>query len=255
MPADLGTVADGLRRLTVHVRDGGAGVIWRSDGLIITNAHVARSNRQRVELFDGRVVDATVTRRDVRRDLALLRADFSNASAVRIRDSNELRSGELAIAIGHPLGFRGALSTGVIHGHGPIAGWDHLPWVQADIRLAPGNSGGPLADAEGRVVGINTMIAGRLGLAVPSNAVRAFVARETQRAALGVTIRPVQAGLLVLEVQPDSPAARASLLPGDLLTGLSIAELYDAIQAGGIMTLRFARGGRRVREVAVRLAA
>src|SRR5215469_3400308 len=121
MPGDLGAIADQLRRSTVYVRDGGSGVIWH-DGLVITNAHVARANRHTLELPDGRVVDATVAKRDPRRDLAVLRTDLTRLSAARLRDSATLRSGEIAIAIGSPLGFRGALSTGVIHGHGPVRG-------------------------------------------------------------------------------------------------------------------------------------
>ncbi|HJU29450.1 MAG TPA: trypsin-like peptidase domain-containing protein [Candidatus Binataceae bacterium] len=255
MPRDFGAVAEALRRSTVHIRDGGSGVLWRSDGLIITNAHVARADRHRIELWDGRVIEATTAKRDPRRDLALLRADLTNASAVVRRDSSTVRAGEIAIAVGNPLGFIGALSTGVIYGHGPLRGLGRQSWVQADIRLAPGNSGGPLADAEGRMIGINTMIAGGLALAVPGNIVAAFAAETKNRASLGVTIRPVPPGLLVLEVAPDSPAARASLFPGDILTGISLDELYDAIETHDVLLLRFCRGDQRVREVAIRLAA
>jgi len=253
MARDFGAVAEQLRRSTVQVRDGGSGVIWTSSGMIVTNAHVARSSRHTVELWDCRVIQATTAKRDRRRDLALLRADIVDAPAVRIRDSSTLRAGEIALAVGNPWGFVGALSTGMIHGYGPLRGLGRQNWVQADVRLAPGNSGGPLADAEGRVVGINTMIAGGLALAVPANAVASFIAEANDRVSLGVTLRPVQPGLLILEIAPDSPAARASLLPGDILTGLSLDQLHDAIERSEVLMLRFLRGDRRVREVAIRL--
>ncbi len=241
----FGTVAENLRRSTVHVRDGGSGVIWRPD-LIVTNAHVARRDRQVVELWDGRRLDASVVKRDPRRDLALLSANIADSLVARPGDSSALRPGQIVIAVGNPFGFIGALSSGVVHAQ-------NRDWVQADIRLAPGNSGGPLADADGRV--INTMIAGRLAFAVPSNAVARFIESKT-RPMLGVTLRPVREGLLVLEVEPNSPAARASLLQGDLLIGWdSPDDLYDTIETQEVLRLKFLRGGLSIREVAVRLRA
>jgi serine protease Do len=127
-------------------------------------------------------------------------------------------------------------------------------WVQAAIRLAPGNSGGPLADAAGRVIGVNTMVvAGGLALAIPSELVVRFLERGG-RPALGIEIRPVQEGLLVLRVTPNSPAERASLMTGDLLTGVTTDDLSEAIDAaaGSVLKLHFRRGDRRIqREVSV----
>jgi serine protease Do len=163
--------------------------------------------------------------------------------------------GELVMAVGNPLGFVGALTTGVVHAL-------TRRWVHADVRLAPGNSGGPLADARGRVIGINTMIAGGLALAVPSNSVTQFLRRGAERPGLGVVVRPVLEGILVLEVQPGSPAARSSLMIGDLLIGAngrrfeSIEDLGEAIHSsqGGVLRLQFLRGDRAVRrETAVHL--
>src|ERR1700682_3283279 len=131
---------------------------------------MSRTARPRAFRFgDGREFDATVKSRDPRVDLAELRIDAANLPAASAADSSQVRPGEIAIAIGNPLGFVGALTTGVIHGVGPLRRLGSQSWIQADIRLAPGNSGGPLADARGRVIGINTMVAGTLALAIPSN--------------------------------------------------------------------------------------
>src|SRR4029077_331135 len=164
-----------------------------------------RESGLRVGLWDGSTHDASLVSRDTRRDLATLKIAASGLPAATPGDSSALRVGELVIAVGNPLGFIGAMTTGVVHS---------LPngqrWVAADVRLAPGNSGGPLADAQGRVIGINTMIAGGLALAVPSNAVGEFLKRGgAQGPALGVTLQPVSlptgaVGLLLLKVDPGS---------------------------------------------------
>lgn len=271
----FGEIAEQLRRSTVLIRTGGrgsgSGVIWGSDGLIVTNAHVARSERLRVELWDGRDFATAVTSRDPRRDLAALRIEARGLPAATPADSSRLRPGELAIAIGNPMGFVGALTTGVIHSAGPIRGAGSQEWIQASVRLAPGNSGGPLADARGRVIGINTMVAGRVALAIPSNTVSAFLsAGSTSEPWLGVTVYPVRVprkgsnvmGLVLLEVQPGSPAACASLMPGDILLGTQaepfkfIEDLSNAMKGRGsrLLRLEFLRGDyAKVRRVTVQL--
>jgi serine protease Do len=274
----FGEIAEQLRRSTVLVSPGGrgngSGVIWSADGVIVTNAHVARASQMRIQLWDGREFDAALVSRDTRRDLAELRITAANLPAVAAADSSQVRPGELAIAIGNPLGFVGALTTGVVHAVGPLRRFGSEPWVQADLRLAPGNSGGPLADARGRVIGINTMVAGRLALAVPSNAVTNFLASDPVDAWLGVIVAPVRVprpgsrsnafGLVLLEVEPDSPAANASLLPGDILLGTdeksftSLDDLASSLQGSGprLLRLAFLRGDyERFRRVTVRLGA
>ena len=150
---------------------------------------------------------AEVTARDAYADLVKLRLRatnlvVSNLTTAPWRESSSLRSGELAVAVGNPLGFVGALTTGVVHGAGPIRGLGRRPWVHAAIRLAPGNSGGPLADAAGRVIGVNTMVvAGGLALAIPSERVVRFL-EQGSRPTLGIAIQPVKEGLLVLQVNP-----------------------------------------------------
>jgi serine protease Do len=272
----FGEIAEQLRRSTVLVlpgeRGNGSGVIWSTDGVIVTNAHVVRASQMRVQLWDGREFDAALVSRDTSRDLAELRISAANLPAAATADSSQVRPGELAIAIGNPLGFVGALTTGVVHAVGPLRRFGSQPWVQADVRLAPGNSGGPLADARGRVIGINTMVAGRLALAVPSNAVANFLAADPIDAWLGVTVAPVQVprpgsraktfGLVLLEVEPESPAANASLMPGDILLGTdeksfaSVDDLASALQGSGprLVRLAFLRGNyERFRRVTVQL--
>jgi serine protease Do len=172
----LAPVAERLREATVEVgtgEGGGSGVLWAPD-LVVTNAHVARAGALRVRLADGRRLDATLVSADRRADLALLRVPRTRVALAALADSDSVRVGALIVALGHPLGLRGILTSGVVHAIGPLAAGGRS-WIHADLRLAPGNSGGPLADTSGHVVGLNTMIAGGLALAIPVNEVRRFV--------------------------------------------------------------------------------
>jgi serine protease Do len=181
---DLGVVAASLGEITVGLRASGdrragegAGVLWHPDGLVVTNAHCVRHRRLSVRTADGHSVDASVIAHDVRLDLALLDAPGLGGRAPDLGDVESLRTGELLVAFGHPLGVPGALTLGVLHAVARDPRSGGVRWICADIRLAPGNSGGPLADAAGRVVGINTMVAGGLGLAIPAPVVQRFIAR------------------------------------------------------------------------------
>lgn len=173
----LAAVVEHLRQITVRIegRSGhGSGVIWRSDGWIVTNAHVVQRTA-RVSLPDGRGVDGDVIAWDPERDLAAIRIDAGSLPAATLGSSNALRVGELVVAVGHPLGLAGAVTVGILHAVGSGDRSGRARWLQADLRLEPGNSGGPLADAGGRVIGINAMIAGGLALAVPSDSVEEFL--------------------------------------------------------------------------------
>ena len=192
----LAAAAERLAHSTVRVLDArrggpagvGSGVVWRPDGLIVTNAHVVRDARRVVvELTDGRALEGVVTRLDPRRDLAALRVDALHLPAARVGDSSALRVGQLVFALGHPWGVRNAMTAGIVHAVGAgsagvagVAGPGRGAgrWVQADLALAPGNSGGPLADAWGRVVGVNSMIVRGLAFAVPSATVERFLSAD-----------------------------------------------------------------------------
>jgi serine protease Do len=166
----LGETASRLRAATVQVRARGiggcgSGVIWHADGLIITNAHCVRGRSVGVELDDGRTFEARVVASDPGRDLASLAIPTGDLPAATPADPRRMRAGELVLAVGNPWGVTAAVSVGVLHSVGESR------WVCADVRLAPGNSGGPLATVEGHVVGINTMIVNGFGVAVAAHAV------------------------------------------------------------------------------------
>jgi serine protease Do len=172
---ELTELAAALRRSTVEVRSGGtgsgSGIIWQTNGLIVTNAHVARTDQVTIEFDDGRAVDGFVAARDPRRDLAAIEIEAAGLTlpVASIGHPTDLRTGDIVVALGHPLGIVGAIAFGVVHAVEAQRGAPR--WIRADIRLAPGNSGGPLADARGRIVGVNTLIANGLGVAVPVTSV------------------------------------------------------------------------------------
>jgi serine protease Do len=247
---------------------GGSGVVLTNDR-VITNAHVLQGGgAATVESWEGKSVSAQVVRVNQARDLALLSVAGLDSPAIQFGDSDDLRAGTPVMAIGNPLGFTGAVSSGVVHA-ASAALKGMYRWICADVRLAPGNSGGPLADLQGRVIGINTMvISGGLALAVPSRAVQGFIARDKHPAKLGVTLRPVtprrgEAGMMILEIETGGAADNASLLPGDILLtangrGLHfLDDLQTAVgeSAGALLRLEFCRGGEaRRRQVSVQLA-
>ena len=246
----IGEIGEQLRRVTARILAGnrgfGSGVVWRPDGTVVTNAHVADGGAVEVELWDGRRYAGDVTAQDPRRDLAIVRVHEDGLEAASPGNSDAVRPGEVVVAVGNPMGFAGALSTGVVHSVGALPGMGRQRWIRADVRLAPGNSGGPLADTSGRVVGINTAVVNGLGVAAPAASVLALLRRRS----LGVVLQPVRSGLAIVEVAPNGAAERSSLRPGDVLL-CSTDDLTDALESGSeVLRLRFVRDAR-VREVAV----
>ena len=176
-------------------RGAGAGIIWRSDGIVVTNYHVIHRGRPRVSLLDGSEYPTSLLAKARHIDLALLKLELPESEpaslpVAEIADSRLLRVGQIALALGHPWGQLGSVSMGVITSLGSLP----LRWrkrtvnvIRTDAGLAPGNSGGPLIDASGAVIGINTMIVGGdQGVAVPSHVVNEFVEK-----ALGEAVLPV----------------------------------------------------------------
>jgi serine protease Do len=181
----FGDLVERLRHGTVCIRPAGrgeaigSGILHAPEGTVLTNAHVLRSRSGRaeprvtVERWDGATFEATLRKIDHGRDLAMLdpghEPGAASSDALSLGNSDAIRAGELAVAVGNPLGFRGAMSAGVFHAPGSPPGPGGRSWVQAALQLAPGNSGGPLADAEGRVVGLNAMVSGGIAYAEPRN--------------------------------------------------------------------------------------
>jgi S1-C subfamily serine protease len=245
-----------------RLNGGGSAVVITPDGFLLTSAHVvARSDgRGRASFVDGRELPFDVVGADTHSDLAVLRADADDLVAAELGDAERLRVGQLVVAIGNPNGFAGSVTAGVVSALGrslPTQGGrivDNV--IQTDAALNPGNSGGALADGRGRVVGINTAVAGvGLGLAVPVNeATRQIVGAlmtegRFRRAYLGIAggSRPLpprvarrfgrQSGVEVVQVLERSPAAAAGLRPEDLIVELDGTPVTDVADIQRLMVV------------------
>jgi S1-C subfamily serine protease len=279
-------------RVTRRVRGGrvaaggGSAVVIAPDGFLLTSAHVvAGGGGGSASFVDGRDLGFEVIGADPLSDLAVLRAEARDLAPALLGDAEDLRVGQLVVAIGNPYGYAGSVTAGVVSALGrslPVRGRNGGRVVenviQTDAALNPGNSGGALADGTGRVVGINTAVAGiGLGLAVPINAAtRRIVSAlmtdgRVRRAYLGIAggSRPLppraaarlgrRSGIEVIEVVPDSPAARAGIRPEDLIVALDgqpLAGVYDLQRLmtgdaiGRRLALEVVRGGE-TRRIAV----
>jgi serine protease Do len=235
-----------------RLNGGGSAVVITPDGFLLTSAHVvARSDgRGRASFVDGRELAFDVVGTDPHSDLAVLRAEADDLTPAELGDAERLRVGQLVVAIGNPNGFAGSVTAGVVSALGrslPTQGGrivDNV--IQTDAALNPGNSGGALADGRGRVVGVNTAVAGvGLGLAVPVNAATRQIVGALmtegrfRRAYLGIAggSRPLpprvarllgrQSGVEIVQVVEGSPAAAAGLRPEDLIVELDGAPVTD----------------------------
>ncbi|HYX80123.1 MAG TPA: trypsin-like peptidase domain-containing protein [Actinomycetota bacterium] len=234
------------------VEGAGSAVVITPDGFTLTSAHVVeRTDRGSASFVDGREVPFDVVGRDQLSDLAVLRLVGDGFDAAELGEAGRLRVGQLVVAIGNPMGFSGTVTAGVVSALGralPIrAGRVVENVIQTDAALNPGNSGGALADGRGRVVGINTAVAGvGLGLAVPIDdstrrIMHALMSEgRVHRAYIGIAGggRPLPPrvaasvgrthGVEVVEVVAGSPAARAGVRPGDLIVELDGVPIADA---------------------------
>jgi serine protease Do len=263
---EMAVIVEAAKASVVQVLSGGrgigTGVVWRSNtnlSEIVTNAHVvmgAEHNHKagiRVVTNDGKTFDATVTASNAQLDLAMLKIDVGNLPVAKVADSRELRVGEWVFAIGNPWGNVGVVTSGIVSGTGSIEmrGTDRkATYIRSDVRLAPGNSGGPLLDAEGAVIGINAMIfGGDLSVAIPSHVATEWIAGSPDnpvRLGIGVQtvrLRNKQEALLVVNVDADGAAADA-LLVGDVVVGVGGESVLDPDHLIGAVTRTARQRGR-----------
>jgi serine protease Do len=263
------SVQPGVVQVRVDEHGGGTGVVWHADGRIITNNHVVPRDDAKVQVTfsDGRVLSARVLQHNPRLDLALLKVDDGdNLRALPFGDSSRLRVGEYVFAVGHPWGQRWALTAGVMSAISTARLADDLTtqYIKSDVALAPGNSGGPLLNADGEVVGINAMIfGGDLAVSIPSNVVSTWLAQAPRgRVGLGIGVQTVElpasarqaltpprsTGLLIAVLGNE----QNNLLLGDILLDVADKPVSDAAtlrqvlaqrQAGETLSLKLLRGG------------
>jgi serine protease Do len=248
-------------------RGQGSGFIVSPDGYILTNAHVVRgASEVTVKLVDRREYTAKVVGTDARTDVAVIKIEANNLPTVRIGNPDKLKPGQWVVAIGSPFGFENSVTAGIVSATArPLPGDPYVPFIQTDVPVNPGNSGGPLFNLEGEVVGVNSQIysqtGGYMGLsfAIPidvANEVRDQLVKtgKVTRGRIGVSIQPVDAamaesfgldrprGALIGSVEANAPAAKAGLKPGDIITKVNdkvieldteVPSLISSIKPGG----------------------
>jgi serine protease Do len=237
------------QRQAVEAR--GSGFIIDPDGVIVTNNHVVKNAKSvSVTLNDGTELPARIVGRDPRTDLAVLRVNAGHKLPyVQLGNSDDVKVGEWVVAVGNPFGLGGTVTAGIVSARGrEIGAGPYDDFLQIDAPINRGNSGGPLFTQDGRVVGVNTAILSPsggsigIGFAIPSNIVKTVVAQLEQtghvtRGYLGVEAQQItpdmaaalnlpktnlaHAGALIAQVEPDSPAAKVGLKPGDVITGVN----------------------------------
>jgi serine protease Do len=256
---------DFFRRFQIPMPEGrapmggiGSGFIISPDGIILTNAHVvADAAEVTVKLTDRREFKAKVLGVDPQTDVAALKIDAKNLPAVKIGDPNDVRVGEWVVAIGSPYGFENTVTSGIVSAKArSLPDGTYVPFIQTDVAVNPGNSGGPLFNMKGEVIGINSQIySGTGGYQGLSFAIPIDVAAKVKdqlvqtgkvsRGRIGVTIQEVNqsladsfglkkpAGALVSSVEKDSPAAKAGIEPGDVVLKANGKEINRSIDLSG----------------------
>lgn len=258
----------------------GSGVIVSADGYLLTNHHVIDGAEQiKVDLNDGRTLDAKVVGSDPPSDLAVLKIDASNLPLLSLGDSNRVRIGDVVLAIGNPLGVGKTVTMGIISAKGRQTGLSNgtfEDFLQTDAPINQGNSGGALVNTDGELIGINSQILSQsggsigIGFAIPSNMARNVMDQliktgKVRRGQLGIVVQKVTSdmasslslgearGVIVSQVQPGSAAERAGIKQGDVITALNGTPINDAnsfrnqvagTQPGTEVNLTITRGGR-----------
>jgi serine protease Do len=265
----------------------GSGVIVARNGIILTNSHViAGAQKIRVALNDGRTLDAKLVGADPKTDVAVLRVDAKNLPPIEIADSSKLRIGDVVLAIGNPFGIGQTVTMGIVSavGRANMGITDYDDFIQTDAAINPGNSGGALVNMNGQLVGINTAIISQsggyqgIGFAIPSQMAIQIKDSLLQhgkvtRGWLGVAVQDLtddlahslevepHSGVLISDVTAGSPAARAGLQRGDVITAIDGVKTVDAGQVRNLVALApigkqvrlDVRRGRQARTVEVKL--
>jgi serine protease Do len=232
----------------------GSGFIIRSDGLILTNAHVVKgASEVTVRLTDRREYTAKVIGLDPKSDIAVIRIKATDLPTVKVGDSRSLKVGEWVLAIGAPFGFENSATAGIVSAKGRALDSGYVPYIQTDVPINPGNSGGPLFNMRGEVVGINSQIYSRSGgyqgvsFSIPIDVAMQVEAQlqatgHVTRGKLGVVIQNVTQGLadsfglprpegaLVSSVEKDGPSAHAGIEPGDVILKLNGETINDSTE-------------------------
>ncbi|MHB0979003.1 MAG: S1C family serine protease [Thermoleophilia bacterium] len=253
----------------------GSGVIISADGYILTNRHVIDgADTIEVTMFDGRSFEGTVIGSDGRDDLALVKVEpDTDLPVAPLGDSDKIRAGEWVMALGNPLGFEYSVTVGVVSGVGrALPSTNFANFIQTDAAIYPGNSGGPLFDLAGEVIGINTAVIPdtNLGFAVPINTAKEILPQLLEkgrvvRGYLGVTIQPVEfmaspppgvaEGAGVAEVHPGAPATAAGVQAGDVIVAFDgkpvaspqgLTALVTATSPGSRVPVSVVRGSERL---------
>ncbi|MGH8209096.1 MAG: DegQ family serine endoprotease [Steroidobacteraceae bacterium] len=269
------------------VRGAGSGFIVSSDGYILTNTHVVgNADEVTVRLTDRREFPAKVIGADERTDVAVIKINATKLPIVRLGDPTKIKPGQWVLAIGSPFGFENSATAGIISATSrSLPSDNYVPFIQTDVAVNPGNSGGPLFNLSGEVIGINSQIFSRTGgymgvsFAIPIDVARnvedqLIKTGHVVRGRIGVTIQDVNAqlaesfgldrprGALVSSVEKDGPASKAGLQPGDVILGVNshpierYGELSGSIAAmkpGSDATLQVWRGGKQ-QTVSVKIA-
>jgi serine protease Do len=266
-------------------RSSGSGFIVREDGYLVTNAHVvADADRIQVRLTDGRRFDAKMIGLDERVDLALLKIDATGLPVAPLGDSNRTRVGEFVLALGHPFGLEQTVSFGIVSRKGsPIqVAAPGFEFIQTDAAVNPGNSGGPLVNMAGEVIGINSMAAvnGSIGFAIPVNLVKALLPQLAEKGKvewgwLGVTIAEVPdedaakfglkepKGVLIRQVVVGQPADQGGIKANDVVVSVDgasvegprdLQRIISSTPVGKVVKISLMREGKET-EVAVTVGA